>query len=75
MSAEFDALMASTQLEREKADGIRSLVASVKATTKAQDERDAALALVERIKALCDDAEDRRDWVRCADLRAMLGTS
>ena len=75
MSDEFDALLALTVAEREKADGIKSLVASVKATTKAQDERDVALALIERIKALCDDAEDRRDWVRCADLRAMLGTS
>ena len=75
MSDEFDALLATTELERSKADGIKSLVSSVKATTKAQDERDEALALIERIKALCEDAEDRRDWVRCADLRALLGTS
>jgi hypothetical protein len=38
-------------------------------------ERDAALALIERIKVLYEDAEDRHDWVRCADLRAMLGNS
>jgi len=32
-------------------------------------------ALATRLRALCEDAEDRHDWVRCADLRAMLGTS
>jgi hypothetical protein len=42
-------------------------------------ERDEALAartaLAARLLGLCEDAEDRHDWVRCADLRAMLGNS
>jgi len=32
----------------------------------------ARVATNERIEALCSDAEDRRDWIRCADLRAVI---
>lgn len=32
----------------------------------------ARVATIELIEALCEDAEDRRDWIRCADLRAVL---
>jgi len=51
MSAEFAALMATTQLEREKADGIKSLVAASKLAAKYEAERDAALARNERQRA------------------------
>ena len=55
-STEFDALMATTQLEREKADGIKSLVSSAKATAKAQQERDVALAEVAKLRAVLTEA-------------------
>ena len=32
----------------------------------------ARVATIERIEALCADAEDRRDWIRCADLRRVI---
>ena len=46
-SPEFDALMAQTQLEREKADGIRSLIAASKLAADYQhraEKAEAALA-------------------------------
>ena len=48
-SPEFDAALAVTELEKSKADGIKSLIASAKATAKASQERDAALATVNRV--------------------------
>ena len=78
-SPEFDAALALTVAEREKADGIKSLVAASKlaATYQGRAEKAEAAreALAARLRVLCEDAEDRRDWVRCADLRALLGTS
>jgi len=74
-SPEFDALMATTQLEREKADDIRSLVAASKLAAKYEGERDAALAALARVGALLGD-HDGPLWavrgVREADIRAAL---
>ena len=54
-SPEFDALMATTQLEREKADGIRSLVAASRHSAKYQYERDIARAALVRIGSIVDE--------------------
>ena len=81
-SPEFDAALALTEWQRDKADWVKSMVnaSELAAGYQARAEKaEAALAaretLAARIRALCEDAEDRRDWVRCADLRALLGTS
>ena len=75
MSAEFDALMASTQLEREKADGIRSLVAASNLAAKYQHRAEVAEAALGRVQALLGDV-DGPLWavrgVREADIRAAL---
>ena len=51
MSTEFDALMAQTQLEREKADGIRSLVAASKLAAGYQHRAEVAEAALARVSA------------------------
>lgn len=48
-SPEFDALMATTQLEREKADGIKSLVAATKLAAKYQHRAEVAEAALGRV--------------------------
>jgi hypothetical protein len=59
MSDEFDALLATTELEREKADGIRSLIAAAKLAAgyqhraeKAEGALAVALATLARASAL-----------------------
>jgi len=68
-SPEFDALMATTQLEREKADGIRSLVSSAKATAKWQHRAEVAEAALARVEALHvrggNDPDPDTEW--CAE--------
>ena len=51
MSDEFDALLAETQLEREKADGIRSLDAASKLAAGYQARAEKAEAEVARLRA------------------------
>ena len=51
MSDEFDALMATTELERSKADGIRSLIAASKLAAGYQHRAEVAEAEVERLRA------------------------
>jgi len=77
MSTEFDALMAQTQLEREKADGIRSLIAASKLAADYQHRAEVAEASLDRVRALCSAAEiSERHWVTSANLRAAIeGTS
>jgi len=55
------------------ADALRSAVEVTTHNDPSED--DAREVLAARLRMLCEDAEDRRDWVRVADLRAMLGTS
>jgi hypothetical protein len=54
VSTEFDALMASTQLEREKADGIKSLIAASKLAARYQHRAEKAEAALARVYVLCD---------------------
>jgi len=53
MSAEFDALMASTQLEREKADGIKSLIAASRLAAGYQRRAEVAEAALARVEDVC----------------------
>ena len=75
MSAEFAALMASTHLEREKADGIQSLIAASRLAAKYQHRTEVAEAALARVRALLGD-HDGPLWaargVREADIRAAL---
>jgi hypothetical protein len=54
MSDEFDALLATTELEREKADGIRSLIAASKLAAGYQHRAEVAEAALARVEVLCD---------------------
>ena len=51
MSDEFSALLATTQLEREKADGIRSLIAASKLAADYQHRAEVAEAALARVSA------------------------
>ena len=53
-SPEFDALMATTQLEREKADGIKSLIAASRLAADYQHRAEVAEAALARVYVLCD---------------------
>jgi len=85
-SAEFSALLATTQLEREKADGIKSLVSSAKATAKWQHRAEVAEAALTRVRALHVEAYPGAGWCAqqegghgeiwpCKTSRALKGTS
>ena len=50
MSDEFDALLATTELEREKADGIKSLIAASKLAAKYQHRAEVAEAALARVE-------------------------
>ena len=67
-SPEFDALMATTQLEREKADGINSLIAAAKLAEGYQVRARKAEAALARVERLCDAGIDLEsaDQVRAA---------
>ena len=54
-SPEFDALLATTQLEREKADGINSLIAASKLAAGYQHRAEKAEAALARVSALLAD--------------------
>ena len=59
----------------ERADAITSLVASANATVKALAERDAALATIGRVRALCDSnagCATRDGYLLVATIRAAL---
>ena len=75
MSAEFAALMASTHLEREKADGIKSLIAASRLAARYQHRAEVAEAALGRVQALLGHT-DGPLWavrgVREADIRAAL---
>jgi hypothetical protein len=73
VSAEFAALMASTHLEREKADGIKSLIAASKLAAGYQARAEKAEAALVRVYVLCDAGIDveSADRVRAA----MKGTT
>ena len=49
-SPEFDALLATTQLEREKADGIKSLIAASKLAADYQHRAEVAEAALARVE-------------------------
>jgi len=51
-SPEFDALLATTQLEREKADGIRSLIAASRLAADYQHRAEVAEAALARVEHL-----------------------
>ena len=54
-SPEFDAALAMTVAEREKADGIKSLVAASKLAATYQGRAEKAEAALARVSVLCDD--------------------
>ena len=51
-SPEFDAALAVTELKKSKADGIKSLIAAVKASARYQARAEKAEATVDRVWAL-----------------------
>ena len=58
MGDEFDLAVAMSEQQRARTDAMKSLISSVKATVRAQHERDAALAIVAAVRTACRDAQD-----------------
>ena len=71
-SPEFDALMATTQLEREKADGIKSLIAASKLAADYQHRAEVAEAALARVSALLADDIGPHRVVNMGLLRAAM---
>jgi len=71
-SPEFDALMATTQLEREKADGIKSLIAASRLAADYQHRAEKAEAALARVYVLIDDADGNLWAVRVESVRDAL---
>ena len=71
MSDEFNALLAATELEREKADGIRSLIAASKLAAGYQARAEKAEAALARVEVVVTGWRIS-DRVCVSDLRAAM---
>jgi len=73
MSDEFSALLATTQLERSKADGINSLIAASKLAARYQHRAEVAEAALARVYVLASRWEHWSDVSGAArELRAAM---
>ena len=70
-SPEFDAALAVTELEKSKADGIKSLIAAVKASAHYQARAEKAEAALARVYMLCDEFAPTK-LVIVNDIRAAM---
>ena len=79
-SPEFDAALAVTELEKSKADGIKSLIAASKASAAWQQRAQKAEAMLESIRVLSDklavaDVGPHGAWPTIKSIRAALEES
>ena len=75
-SPEFDALLATTHLEREKADGIRSLIAASKLAADYQHRAEVAEAALARVSGVLSLAGGNvQGIVTIDDIRAAMKES